>query len=472
MIGAPLLVLGLLLALSATVGARVGGRGRGAVASVLVAPLHPATWAATAAILAGLLVGAVAFSIVIGLLAGGASLLLVGVGVVLVGLAIEGSRLIARFERRRAMWADPRPLIAHPYRPYGDSPRELLVALFLDMARWRDVVYVLVAFPLIVLEAAAVIVLWVAVLGLLSAPLWWLTGGLPAGAARVPLSDEVLVATATVAGLGMLLLASTVAQGLMRLHRAVIAGLLCVSERRALERRVERLEASRRAVLDVEADELRRIERDLHDGAQQRLVMLSIDLGLAAERIDEDPVAAKALVVDARDQARLALAELRDLVRGIAPSILMDRGLVPALSALAGRNLVATTVTADVPDGQRLPDAVERAAYFVVAESLANVAKHSGAATCAVRVRTGEGRLVVEIEDDGRGGAQLLPSGGLSGLADRVAALDGVLEAFSPPGGPTLIAATIPLPGFMPDASEPQRGPRDVGWTVPAQDPR
>ena len=123
----------------------------------------------------------------------------------------------------------------------------------------------------------------------------------------------------------------------MTLHRAVIAGLLCDSERRALERRVETLEGSRKAVLDVEASELRRIERDLHDGAQQRLVMLTIDLSLAAERIDTDPAGARDLVVEARDQARLALAELRDLVRGIAPAILLDRGLVPALSAIAGR---------------------------------------------------------------------------------------------------------------------------------------
>ena len=138
-------------------------------------------------------------------------------------------------------------------------------------------------------------------------------------------------AASLVAGLVLLPVASFAAQGLMALHRQVIAVLLCDSETRALEQRVETLEESRKAVLDVEASELRRIERDLHDGAQQRLVMLTINLGLAAERIDSDPEAAKGLVIEARDQARLALAEIRDLVRGIAPSILMDRGLVPAL---------------------------------------------------------------------------------------------------------------------------------------------
>ncbi len=210
----------------------------------------------------------------------------------------------------------------------------------------------------------------------------------------------------------------------MTLHRAVISGLLCESERRALERRVETLEDSRKAVIDVGATELRRIERDLHDGAQQRLVMLTIDLGMAVEKIDTDPAAARALVVEAQDQARLALAELRDLVRGIAPAILLDRGLVPALSALAARAPVPTTVASTLPEGIRLSDAVERAAYFVVAESLANVAKHAAATRCEVRCRAEERGLVVETWDDGAGGAWVVPGGGLAGLAGRVEALD------------------------------------------------
>jgi signal transduction histidine kinase len=446
-IGAPLLVLGLLLTLTAVLGGGLTGRGRGAVASFLLSPLHPATWAATAAIVAGFFVGIVAFSIVIGLLAGGASILVVGIGFVVVALGIEAARLTARWERHRAGWADDRPLIAHPYRPYGSTPRDLVLALFFDMARWRDVVYALIAFPLIVLEFVAVAVLWAIVLTALSMPLWWLAGGLPFDRSGVPLSDGGVAGIAFAVGIVLLPVAATVAQGLMRLHRAVVAGLLCESERRALERRVERLESSRRAVLDVEAGELRRIERDLHDGAQQRLVMLSINLGLAAERLDDDPAAAKALVVDARDQARLALQEIRDLVRGIAPSILMDRGLVPALSALAGRNPVPTSVSSGLPE-----------AYFVVAEALANVAKHAGATRCAVRITHGEARLIVEIEDDGRGGATAVPGGGLAGLGDRLAALDGWIETSSPVGGPTTVRATIPASPAAP-----------AGWRVPGE---
>ena len=248
-----------------------------------------------------------------------------------------------------------------------------------------------IAFPLLALEVIAVTVLWTAVLLFLSIPVWTLLSGDPLGGLDVrllvdgvpwlaslnPVEPWAIATASLLAGIVLLPVAAFTAQGLMALHRAVIAGLLCDSGTRALEQRVETLEESRKAVLDVEASELRRIERDLHDGAQQRLVMLTINLGLAADRIDEDPEAAKGLVIDAREQARLALAEIRDLVRGIAPSILMDRGLVAALSALAGRSPVPTVVLSSMPAGERLPDAAERAAYFVVAEAMANVAKHA-----------------------------------------------------------------------------------------------
>ncbi|HEU0237434.1 MAG TPA: sensor domain-containing protein [Candidatus Limnocylindrales bacterium] len=450
MIGAPLLVLGLLVGLSAFIGARVAGRGRGVVADAILAPLHPATWAAAGSILVGLLVGPIAFGVVLALLSGGASLLVVGIGVVLIGAGIEAARYSARIERARARWADPRPLHAHAYRPLGPGLRELLTGVFLDVARWRDVVYVFVAFPLAVLEAAAVLTVWSVALAALSVPVWALAGEMPVAAYQLPVSADVVVTVVGLVGLVLLPIASVVTRGLMALHRAVVAGLLCESEQRVLERRVATLESSRRAVLDVEASELRRIERDLHDGAQQRLVMLAINLGLAAERIDDDPERARTLVADARDQARQALAELRDLVRGIAPAILLDRGLVPALSALAGRSPLPTVVASDLPDGLRLPDAVERAAYFVVAEGVANVAKHATAARCEIRCRLAGDRLVVEVEDDGIGGAVVVPGGGLAGLAGRVEALDGTLEVVSPAGGPTLVRARFGVGSGLP----------------------
>jgi signal transduction histidine kinase len=455
-IGVPLLLLGLLLVLAAF-GPEDAERERGIVTRVARAPLHPATWLATAAILVGFWVELFAFGAIIGILSTGVSLLFIGVGIVLVVLAIEGSRLVARLERRRALIADPRPLVAHRYRPYGTGIRDLLAALFLDPNRWRDVGYVFIAFPLTVLEFAAVVALWGAVLFLLSIPVWTLLtgellGGLDVSAihavpafSRLPALGAGAVALGSlVAGLVLLPVASFAAQGLMALHRQVIAGLLCDSGTAALEQRVETLEVSRQAVLEVEASELRRIERDLHDGAQQRLVMLTINLGLAADKIDTDPAAAKGLVVDARDQARLALADIRSLVRGVAPSILMDRGLVPALSALAGQSPVPTVVLASLPAGERVSDAVERAAYFVVAEAMANVAKHSGASRAEVHVRREGPLLVVEVRDDGRGGARLLPTSGLTGLAGRVEALDGRLTVTSPEGGPTVVRAEIP----------------------------
>ena len=199
------------------------------------------------------------------------------------------------------------------------------------------------------------------------------------------------------------------------------------------------------AALELEARELGRIERDLHDGAQQRLVMLAIDLGLAAERMDTDPGSAKELVTDAREQARQALAELRDLVRGSAPSILLDRGLVAALGAVAGRCPVPTVLDSTIVEGERLPHAAERAAYFVVAEALANVAKHASANRCDVRLRREPGRLLVEVRDDGTGGATVRPGGGLAGLRDRVEALDGSLGVSSPPGGPTVVHVELPI---------------------------
>ena len=444
MIGGPFVVLGLLLILSALLGAQVKGRNRGAVGTFMLSPLLPATWYATLAIFLGFWVELFSVSLVIAAFSSGVSLLVVGIGVVVIGLAIEGCRLVARLERSRAGLADPRPLHPHAYRPYGNGLRDLLLAVFVDPSRWRDVVYVFVAFPLTILEFSVTIVLWGLSVSLLSLPLWYATSSLAPGAGGTSTLSLAVALAGGVAGLVVAPIAASVSQGLMTLHRAVVAGLLCDSERRQLERRVETLEGSRKAVIDVEASELRRIERDLHDGAQQRLVMLTIDLSLAAERIDADPVSARALVVEAQDQARLALAELRDLVRGIAPAILLDRGLVAALSAIAGRSPVPTVVESALPAGERLPDATERAAYYVVAEALANVAKHASAGRCEIRCRREGERLVVEVWDDGAGGARVLPGGGLAGLAGRVEALDGSLTVQSPPGGPTLVRAEIP----------------------------
>jgi len=454
-IGAPILILGLLLLLTGLFSARIPGeasfassgipfapRREGAPArdplrAFLFSPIHPATWNAVLFVVIGFVVGVVAFASIISAFSAGVATLLAGIGVVLIVLGIEGSRLVARLERRRARLADPRPVLEHPYRPLRGDLVTLFRAEFLDEARWRDVLYVGVNFPLVVVEFFLIVVLWGLTIGLLAAPVT-LTGG---PAAWTPL--------AVVAGIVLLPIAASLTQLVAVLHRAVIAGLIGTSETRELRRQVETLRESRSAVLDAEASELRRIERDLHDGAQQRLVMLTIDLGLAAERIDTDAAGAKELVLEARTEAQQALAEIRSLVRGIAPAILLDRGLVPAIESISARGAVPTSVRSELPAGERLPDAIERAAYFVVAEALVNVAKHSGATRCEVRCRREGGNLVVEVWDDGGGGATVGPVGGLAGLAGRVEGVDGTFTVSSPAGGPTLIAAVIPVPAWQ-----------------------
>ncbi len=207
-----------------------------------------------------------------------------------------------------------------------------------------------------------------------------------------------------------------------------------------LTARVDELTRTRRGVLDVQSAELRRIERDLHDGAQARLVALTMQLGRAEARLDDQPETAQ-LIRQAREEATAAVAELRDLARGIAPPVLADRGLVAAVEALAQRSGIDTTVESKLT--QRMPPVVESAAYFVTAEALTNATKHATGASVRIAIRRTGSRLVVEIADDGPGGADPR-GGGLSGLRQRVEALDGTLDVDSPEGIGTTIRAVLP----------------------------
>jgi signal transduction histidine kinase len=208
------------------------------------------------------------------------------------------------------------------------------------------------------------------------------------------------------------------------------------------EERIAELQVSRAGAVDAAAVELRRIERDLHDGAQARLVALAMEIGMAREQIERDPEAAAQMLAGAHEDAKTALAELRDLARGIHPAILTDRGLDAAVSALAARCPVPCTVAIDVPD--RLPAAIESAAYFTIAEALANVAKHSGASRCEISGRIEDGMLVVKVHDDGVGGLDEARGTGIGGLRGRVEALDGKLLVASPAGKGTLLRAELP----------------------------
>ncbi|HEX8026173.1 MAG TPA: sensor domain-containing protein, partial [Candidatus Limnocylindrales bacterium] len=404
-------------------------------------------WYANGAIVLGLFSASVAFAVVIALISAGASVLLAGIGLVLIAFAIEGSRAFASFERRRVFAGEPTRPPAHAYKPLTGGFVAILRAEFLDESRWRDVLYVTVNLPLAVLELVVTVVLWSIALAILTMPVWYdaVPSAGPGPFAIFGGRDLAMVTFRTIVGLALLPVAASVSQLLLRLHRAVVTGLLCTSESRALRAQVETLKESRSAVLGVEASELSRIERDLHDGAQQRLVALTMDLGRASERVEADPEGAKALILEGQAQAREALAEIRQLVRGIAPSILQDRGLVAALESIAGHGPVTTVVTSTLRPGERLPLVVERTAYFVASEALANVAKHSGAGRCEVRIRREPARLVVEVADDGHGGAVVVPASGLAGLRDRLAGVDGLLTVTSPAGGPTVIRAEIPL---------------------------
>jgi signal transduction histidine kinase len=476
-IGAVVLITGLLLVLTALASARIPGgatfarpgfdrspdagedatgglfafarRARNPIRAFALSPIHPATWYANAAIALGPFVGIFAFATIAALLSGGLASLVAGIGVVVVAVAIEGSRVVARMERRRAFLGEPVRPAAHPYRPLSGGVLAILRAEFADENRWRDVLYVAINLPLSIIEFGVAAAAWIGAMAVLTTPIWYdAVGGASLPWFLAPLSSHELpfVLLRAILGLALLAVAASLSQLVMALHRSVVAGLLCTTESRELRRQVETLRQSRSAVLDVEASELHRIERDLHDGAQQRLVMLTIDLGLASERIDTDPGAAKQLIAEGQEQAREALAEIRNLVRGIAPSILLDRGLVSAVESISARGPVPTVLVSNLPPGQRLPPAMERAAYFVVTEALANVAKHSGARHCEVRIRREDPSLVTEVWDDGAGGARIEPGGGLAGLASRIAGVDGTFSVSSPLGGPTVIRAEIPLP--------------------------
>jgi signal transduction histidine kinase len=210
-----------------------------------------------------------------------------------------------------------------------------------------------------------------------------------------------------------------------------------------LTERVETLTRTRRGALDAQAAELRRIERDLHDGAQARLVAMGLTLDAAARLIDTDTVAARTLLLEARDASGKALAELRDLVRGIHPPVLADRGLDDAIRALALDSPLPVRVTGGLPP-RRLPAPVESAGYFAVSELLANVAKHARADSAEIDLRFEDGMLRIAVRDDGRGGAAASGGTGLNGIARRLGAFDGVIAISSPAGGPTMITMEIP----------------------------
>jgi signal transduction histidine kinase len=243
-------------------------------------------------------------------------------------------------------------------------------------------------------------------------------------------------------GVGLVTLGLLIAPWLMRGYGSLASLVLAPSEEAQLQLRVMHLDKTRRETLDTGAAELRRIERDLHDGAQARLVAMGLTLDAAGRLIETDPAAARALLIEARDASAKALGELRDLVRGIHPPVLADRGLADAIRALALDSPLRVTVTGDLP--ARPPAPVESAAYFAVSELLANVAKHSGTRAAEVDLRYSDGAVRIRVADNGSGGVDASRGTGLRGIERRLAAFDGVLAVYSPIGGPTVVTMEVP----------------------------
>ncbi|MGP3985688.1 sensor histidine kinase [Streptomyces sp. 3N207] len=431
---------------------------------LLRAPLARRSMRELAYVVSGLPLAGVAFCYAFGTLILGSALLITFVGLPVLAAGLAGCRALGHLERGRA-----RALLGlevgepEPVRTLRRSSGLMswIWALLRSGATWRHLLYALLHLPWSFFSCGVGLLAWCAGWSMVTYPLWqWLSPDsvdVPAlrigrdgitSASTPQQSSTVLdggAEQAFVLGLGVViaLLTPWLIRGLVQVDKLLVSGLLGPSW---LATRVSQLETDRGVVVDTAAADLRRIERNLHDGAQARLVSLAMGLGLAKERLlddpDPDPQAVAAVIDEAHGEVKLALQELRDLARGIHPAILTDRGLGPALSALAARCAVPVSVTVEL--AQRPAAAIEGIAYFTVSELLQNISKHSAARHGSVEMWRSEQRLLIQVTDDGKGGVQVEDSSGLAGLADRLRAVDGLLAVRSPSGGPTTVTAELP----------------------------
>jgi signal transduction histidine kinase len=397
------------------------------------------TYLETVDLLLDLAVGVLWFTVFTTLLATGASLLITLVGLPILTATFYLVRGVAHAERTRVrvfLGTDiPQP-VYNPRKGDGLWPR--LVAPFGDRTTWKELFYVWLVQPAqSVVNFTVAVTAWAVPLWAITLPVYAVHGK---GAAPEIWPGERLdtwheVIPVAIAGLVVLPVVPWIIRAFAAADRAAARWGLSPS-------RVDALRATQARSVDVAMADRRQIERDLHDGAQQRLLSLGMELGMALEKFDSDPDAARGLVGDAHAELQRAIAELRNLARGIHPAVLTDRGLDAALSALAARSPIP--VRLDVKVAERPPASVEATAYFIVAEALTNAARYANAKHVDVKVRQDGDKLHIEVTDDGVGGAEQRPGGGLAGLADRASSVEGSLRVSSPHGGPTVVMADLP----------------------------
>jgi signal transduction histidine kinase len=357
-------------------------------------------------------------------------------------------RATAAVDRRLAGWLRRKPIPGLYIKPAERGFLARVRTVTRDPQTWKDFAWIVLNSILGFALATIAVTITGLVIGYTTMPLWWWAiadphqqyGTLNLGVYTVTSTGWALLTTAL--GLVLAPLALAINRGFASGHAAVAARILGPSERQRLNARVKELASTRADVVVAANEQLERIERDLHDGAQARLVALAMELGMAEEELSSNPDAARESVRKARDETLGALGELRDLSRGLRPALLQDRGLQTAIEDLAQRAPLPVTVTV-TGEIDETPETVQTAAYFVIAEALTNAAKHSEAASARVSVERTDTALGATVVDDGKGGAN--PQGsGLAGLQKRVRALDGRLDVISPPGGPTVVRAEIP----------------------------
>ncbi|WP_216591723.1 sensor histidine kinase, partial [Streptomyces brasiliscabiei] len=400
--------------MAAEYGHGYGGWGeerRRRVPAGLRAPFEGRSWRELAYVLLGLPIGILLFTYAITMVSVGAGLLITFLGVPVLAAGLAGCRGFGALERARARALLGMEVSApEPLRPKGRGVMAWMGALLRSGSSWRQLLYAVVQFPWSVFSFGVAVTFWTYGWALLTYPLWFWVFPVWAGqdglqlygdeTHSVYLDNPFEVTVTALVGLLFTMATPWIVRGLTTVDRVMVGTLLGPSR---LGARVVELESDRGVVVDTAAADLRRIERDLHDGAQARLVALAMDLGLAKEKLAEDPRAAAVMVDSAHGEVKTALQELRDLARGIHPAVLTDRGLDAALSAVASRCAVPVVVDVDLP--ARPVPAIEGIAYFTVSELLQNVSKHAGASRATVDVWRVENRLMLQVGDDGVGGA-------------------------------------------------------------------